>query len=186
MPKTKLQSVCFTAITAWMMVYFMTLYNLVMATGPFANATFLLALREMWLEFVIIFLCAYFISSPIAKKLAFKVVCPTDRPIAIILAIQVFTVVCQVALASILGVWHGAGFTSNFVPNYIICYCKNFVMALPLQLLLVGPIARKVLRGIFRPSVWEMQDGLDNVILFPDSTAPSACAFSLLASAHST
>ena len=25
-----------------------------------------------------------------------------------------------------------------------------------------------------------------NLILFPDSTAPSACAFSLLASAHST
>ena len=149
MPKTKPQSVFFTAITAWMMVYCMTLYNLVLATGMFTNASFLLALKEMWLEFVIIFLCAYFISSPIAKKLAFKVVRPTDRPIAIILTIQVFTVVCQVALASILGVWHGAGFTSNFISDYIVCYCKNFVMALSLQLLVVGPIARKVFRLIF-------------------------------------
>ena len=31
MPKTKFQSVIFTAITAWMMVYIMTLYNTVLA-----------------------------------------------------------------------------------------------------------------------------------------------------------
>ena len=150
MPKTKLESVVFTAVTAWLMVYGMTLYNLVLATGSFTNASFLLALKEMWLEYVIIALCAYFISSPAAKKLAFRVVRPGDRPIAIILTIQVFTVVCQVALASILGVWHGWGFTAQFVPNYVLCYCRNFLMALPLQLLIAGPIARGLFRAVFR------------------------------------
>ena len=150
MPKTKLESVVFTAITAWLMVYGMTLYNLVLVAGSFTNASFLLALKEMWLEYVIIALCAYFISSPAAKKLAFRVVRPGDRPIAIILTIQVFTVVCQVALASILGVWHGWGFTAQFVPNYLLCYCRNFLMALPLQLLAAGPIARAVFRRLFR------------------------------------
>ena len=150
MPKTKLESVIFTAVTAWIMVYGMTLYNLVLATGSFTNGTFLLALKEMWLEYVIIALCAYFISSPAAKRLAFRVVRPGDRPIAIILTIQVFTVVCQVALASILGVWHGAGFTVQFLPNYLIAYCRNFMLALPLQLLLVGPLARFIFRLLFR------------------------------------
>ena len=150
MPKTKLESVIFTAVTAWLMVYGMTLYNLVLATGSFTNASFLLALKEMWLEYVIIALCAYFISSPIAKKLAFRVVRPGDRPIAIILSIQVFTVVCQVALASIIGVWHGFGFTSQFVPNYLLTYCRNFIMALPLQLLVAGPLARAGFRAVFR------------------------------------
>ena len=150
MPKTKPQSLFFTAITAWMMVYIMTVYNTAMAMGSFTNSTFLIALKDMWLEFVIIFLCAYFISSPIAKHFAFKVVKPGDRPIAIILSIQVFTVVCQVALASILGVWHGYGFTANFIPDYLTCYCKNFIMALPVQLLLVGPLARKIFRAVFR------------------------------------
>lgn len=146
MPKTKLESVLFTAVTAWLMVYGMTLYNLVLATGSFTNASFLIALKEMWLEYIIIALCAYFISSPLAKKLAFRVVKPGDRPIAIILSIQVFTVVCQVALASIIGVWHGFGFTGQFLPNYLLTYCRNFLMALPLQLLAAGPIAR----GLFR------------------------------------
>lgn len=150
MPKTKFESVIFTAITAWLMVYIMTLYNTVLVSGTFMNATFLTALKEMWLEFVIIFLCAYFISSHLAKHFAFRVVKPGDRPIFMILAIQIFTVISQVALASILGVWHDYGFTSQFVPNYLSVYCRNFILALPVQLLLVGPIARALFRLMFR------------------------------------
>ncbi len=149
MPKTKVESLIFTAVTAWIMVYIMTLYNTVLATGTFVNETFLMALKGMWLEFVIIFLCAYFISSPVARHFAFCVVKPGDRPIAIILAIQTFTVVSQVALASILGVWHGYGFTSQFVPNYLMTYCRNFIIALPVQLFIAGPVARKLFRLVF-------------------------------------
>ena len=61
MPKTKFEAIVFTAITAWMIVYVMTLYNTVLATSSFTNSTFLIVLKSMWIEFVIIFLCAYFI-----------------------------------------------------------------------------------------------------------------------------
>lgn len=149
MPKTKFQSVIFTAVTAWIMVYIMTLYNTVLAMGSFTNATFLIAFTGMWIEYIIIFLCAFFISSHVAKYFAFRVVKPGDRPIAIIFAIQVFTVVSQVALASILGVYHGYGFTSQFIPNYLVTYCKNFIMALPVQLFIVGPVARWIFRSVF-------------------------------------
>ncbi|MGN1136436.1 MAG: hypothetical protein ACI4SF_09480 [Oscillospiraceae bacterium] len=150
MPKTKLQSLIFTAITAWIMVYIMTLYNTVSASGSFNNLTFLTALKSMWIEYIIIFLCAFFISSHAAKFLAFRVVQPEDRPIFIIFAIQIFTVVSQVALASILGVYHRYGFTSQFIPNYLETYCRNFIMALPVQLFIAGPIARGAFRLIFR------------------------------------
>lgn len=149
MPKTKGQSVFFTAITAWMMVYIMTLYNTVLATGTFTNITFLIALKGMWIEYVIIFLLAYFVSGNIAKYFAFRVAQPGDRPIFIIFAIQIFTVVAQVAFASVIGVYHGYGFTSNFIPDYLITYCGNFVMALPVQLLLVGTLARLIFRSVF-------------------------------------
>ena len=158
MPKTKLESIVFSAVTAWIMVYIMTLYNTVLATGTFVNAAFLAAFQGMWLEFILIFLCAYFISSRVAKHFAFRVakhfafrvVKPGDRPIFIILAIQTFTVISQVALASILGVWHGYGFTSQFLPNYLVTYCRNFIMALPVQLFLAGPVARWLFRLLFR------------------------------------
>ena len=151
MPKTKAQSVFFTAVTAWIMVYIMTLYNTVLASGVFTNETFLIALKGMWAEYLIIFLCAFFLSSRVAKYLAFRVVNPGDRPIAIILTIQVFTVVCQVALASIIGLYHGYGFDGNWLPNYLMTYCRNFVMALPVQLFLAGPVARWLFRRVFHP-----------------------------------
>lgn len=150
MPKTKLESIVFTAITAWIMVYIMTLYNTVLATGSFTNESFLIALKGMWVEYVIIFLCAYFISSHVAKYFAFRVVRPGDRPIAIIFAIQVFTVVSQVALASFLGLYHSHGFNSQVIPNYLLTYCSNFRMALPVQLFIAGPIARALFRVMFR------------------------------------
>lgn len=149
MPKTKMQTIFFTAVTAWFMVYIMTLYNTVLATNQFTNSTFLTALNNMWIEFVIIFLCAYFISGRIAKIFAFRIVQPEDRPIIIIITIQIFTVVLQVALASILGVYHNNGFTHQFIPNYLTTYCKNFVMALPIQLFIAGPAARFIFRSIF-------------------------------------
>lgn len=149
MPKTRFQSFIFTLITAWMMVYVMTLYNIVLASGNFINQTFLIALKGMWIEFIIIFLCAYFISSRTAKYFAFRVVQPGDRPIAIIFFIQIFTVISQVGLASILGTIKGYGLTIQFLPNYLITYCKNFIMAMPLQLIVVGPLARWIFRSIF-------------------------------------
>lgn len=149
MPKTRGQSIFFTAITAWMMVYIMTLYNTVLASDSFTNETFLVALKAMWVEFIIIFLLAYFVSGHIAKLFAFRIVQPGDRPIFIIFSIQIFTVVSQVAFASVIGVYHGFGFTSNFVPDYLVTYCKNFIMALPIQLFLVGPLARLIFRSIF-------------------------------------
>ena len=149
MPKTRGESIFFTAITAWMMVYCMTLYNTVLATGSFTNQSFLIALKGMWVEYIIIFLLAYFVSSHIAKFFAFRVVQPGDRPIFIIFSIQIFTVVSQVAFASIIGLYHGYGFTANFIPDYIMTYCRNFVMALPLQLFIVGPLARLIFRSIF-------------------------------------
>ncbi len=150
MPKTKGETIFFTALTAWIMVYVMTLYNIVLAMGEFTNATFLIALKGMWIEFVIIFLLAYFVSSRLAKHFAFKVVQPGDRGIVIILAIQTFTVIWQVAFASILGVYHGYGFTVNFIPHYLMTYARNFIMALPLQLIIAGPLARFIFRSLFR------------------------------------
>ena len=150
MPETKKESIFFTAVTAFLMVYIMTVYNLALAAERFTNRVFLAALQGMWVEYVIIFLCALLISSRAAKRCAFHIVRPGDRPIAIILTIQVFTVLFQVLFASVLGVWHGPGFTRQFLPDYLTVFCRNFAMALPVQLLLAGPLARWIFRSLFR------------------------------------
>lgn len=79
-------------------------------------------------------------------KACFWVVQPGDRPICIIFAIQTFTVILMVAFASVIGLFHAHGFSANVIPNYIVTYCKNFIIALPLQLILVGSLARFLFR----------------------------------------
>ena len=149
MPRTRSESIFFTAITAWMMVYMMTLYNTALATGSFTNSTFFIALKSMWVEYIIIALLAYFVSGHLAKICAFRIVQTGDRPIFIIFAIQTFTVIWQVTFASVLGVYHGYGFTANFIPDYLVTYCKNFILAFPLQLIIIGPLARLIFRMLF-------------------------------------
>ncbi len=150
MPKTKFESAVFTAITAFFMVYIMTIYNVVLSSEQFTNYTFLTAIKGMWIEYIIIGLCAYFITGKLAPFFAFRIVTKDTRGIYIVFAIQTFMVIFQVAFASILGVFHSYGFTKNFIPNYLMVYCKNFLLAFPLQLLVVGPLSRNIFRLLFK------------------------------------
>lgn len=136
MPQIKKEAVVFTAITAWIMVYTMPIYNDLLLDYNFTADVLWHALKEMWIEFVIIFCCTYFLSSKFAKYSAFKFVTPQSKPIVIILSIQTFTVIAQVTFASFIGLYHSNGFTSSFIQNHLLTYFHNFIMALPLQRLL--------------------------------------------------
>lgn len=85
------------------------------------------------------------------KKLAFRIVNPKeDKQIFIILIIQTFTVLVMVCLMSIYVLFAQHLINSNFICNYIVLYCKNFIMAYPLQIFFVGPLARNLFRIIFK------------------------------------
>ncbi len=152
MPKTKFQSFIFTLLTAILMAYFMIVYNI--ATNNLAglvNKTFIIALNEFYLEVIVVFILAYFLASPIAKKMAFKIVNPKkDNNMFVILSIQTFIVLIMVGLMSIYALFAQHLINNNIICNYIVLYCKNFIMAYPLQIFFVGPVARKIFRLIFK------------------------------------
>lgn len=152
MPKTKFQGFIFTLMTVILMAYFMIVYSIAInSPDGLVNGTFLQAIKEFPLEAVIVFVCAYFIASPIAKKLAFRIVNPKeDNKMFVILSIQTFTVLVMVGLMSIYALFAQHLINSNVICNYIVLYCKNFIMALPLQIFFVGPIVRNLFRVIFK------------------------------------
>lgn len=152
MPKTKFQDFIFTLITAILMAYSMIVYNVALNSETvLVNQTFLIALKEFPFEGLIVFILAYFVASPIAKKLAFKIVNPkTDNKIFIILSIQTFTVLFMVGLMSIYALFTQNLINSNIICNYILLYCKNFIMAYPLQVFFIGPLARKIFKLFFK------------------------------------
>lgn len=152
MPKTKFQNLIFTLMTVILMAYSMIVYSVAInSPDGLINQTFLIALKEFPVESIIVFVLAYFVASPIAKKLAFRIVNPKeDNKMFIILSIQTFTVIVMVGLMSIYALFVQHLINSNIICNYIVLYCKNFIMAYPLQIFFVGPLVRNVFRIIFR------------------------------------
>ena len=152
MPKTKFQNFVFTLMTAVLMAYCMIVYSIAInAYEGLTNQTFLLALKEFPIEGIIVFLLAFFIASPIAKKLAFRIVNPhQDNKMFIILSIQTFTVLIMVGLMSIYALFINHLINNNLICNYIVLYCKNFIMAYPLQIFFVGPLVRNIFKIIFK------------------------------------
>ena len=152
MPKTKFQNFIFTIMTATLMAYCMIVYNeAINSSVGLINQTFIKALKEFPIEGIIVFLLAFFVANPIAKKLAFRTVnTKNDNKIFIVLSIQTFTVLTMVGLMSIYALFQQHLINSNIICNYIVLYCKNFIMAFILQIFFIGPLVRNIFRIIFK------------------------------------
>lgn len=150
MPKTKFQSVVFTAIMVFCMVYCMTVYTIALKFGGLSYQVFGLAIREMWVEYVVVFLLIFFVITKLAQKLAFRIITPgVDKPIFLILTIQCFTVCLIVPTITLFATFLHNGFTADWFPQWIQLAFLCFPAALCLQLFFVGPLVRKIFRTIF-------------------------------------
>ena len=69
MPKTKLESVVFSAMMVFCMVFSMTCYTGALRAGGVTYGLFAQSIREMWIEFAFVFLLAFFQCQPIHMKL---------------------------------------------------------------------------------------------------------------------
>ena len=75
---------------------------------------------------------------------------PQDSTLKKVLYISCGMVVVMVILMSLYGSCEGAFHTGNWgaVPmNWLVNIPRNFIMALPLQLLIAGPLVRRVFRA---------------------------------------
>lgn len=150
MPKNKLQDAIFTLIMATVMVYGMIVYNVALNMGGISGETFLAALHEMPIMVPAAFILEFFFVGKIAKKLAFTVMRPDDRPqfITYAISICICCIMCPVMslIATLLfketksfGVW-------------IQTWGMNFPMAILYQLFYCGPFVRLLFRTLTRLS----------------------------------
>ena len=151
MPKTKFQSFIFTLMMVFCMVFCMTTYTIALKFGGLSYPVFSLAIREMWVEYVIVFCLIFFIVTGTAQKLAFRIVTPgQDKPIFIILSIQCFTVCLIVPMITLFATFFHNGFTPDWFTEWIQLAVTCFPMALCLQVFFVGPFVRLLFRTIFK------------------------------------
>ena len=151
MPKTKFQSVIFTLMMVFCMVYCMTCYTVAIGMGGLSNQVFMIAIKEMWVEYVVVFVLIFFVITELAKKLTMRIITPgVDKPIFMILAMQSFTVCLIVPVITLFATFFHNGFTSEWFSGWIQTAVLCFPMALLTQVFFVGPFVRLVFRLIFK------------------------------------
>lgn len=156
MPKTKFQSVVFTLMMVFCMVYCMTCYTVAIGMGGLNNQVFLIAIKEMWIEYVVVFILIFFVITKLAQKLAFRIVTPgKDKPIFVILSIQSFTVCLIVPVITLFATFLHHGFNASWFSQWIQTWVLCFPMAYFLQIFFVGPFVRLLFRTIFKKQLQE-------------------------------
>ncbi|MCD7956812.1 MAG: DUF2798 domain-containing protein [Lachnospiraceae bacterium] len=151
MPKTKFQSVVFSAMMVFAMVFCMTCYTVSFNLGGFSYKVLSIAIQEMWVEYVVVFLLIFFVITKIAQKLTARIIDREAVPgFVSILAMQTFTVAIIVPVITLFATFLHDGFTGLWFVQWIELWVKCLPMAFFLQVLYVGPLVRLIFRTIFR------------------------------------
>lgn len=129
------------------MVFLMTIYNLCI-NGTITKVSFLNVIYNFIIAFVLAFILDLFIVGPIAKKVALYLTVKSDKKIFKILAISVCMVFGMAGCMSIYGLVSGYihnGFHSySVILDYLSVFSKNVIFALPLQIIIMGPLVRYI------------------------------------------
>ncbi|EOI05143.1 hypothetical protein UAY_00618 [Enterococcus moraviensis ATCC BAA-383] len=149
MPQNKKEGLFFTTIVCFSMVISMSAYNLLLH-GQFSLGNLFGGLVP---GFIVAFFFDVLVVSIPAKKIAFALPVNKEKKLHMIIAVSSCMVLGMVFFMSMYGVFMQFGFTENFMSYYIGAFSKNLIMALPLQLLVVGPICRMIL-SMSRQTSW--------------------------------
>jgi len=144
MPKNLKEEIVFTAIMAGLMVFVMVCYNVALVQG-FTDGFLLNSIKEYPGGLLVAIILDLLVVGPIAKGLAFKYIINDymkKNVVLIGITISVMMVLGMVSCMSLFGIIMAGNVG---VANYFHAWGFNFIVALPLELIIVGPIARAVL-----------------------------------------
>ena len=154
MPMHKRESLIYTIMMCFTMVLWMSIYNVTLHMGTLNMET----IKEAWIGFPIAYvfamLCDWFVVSGPAKGFAFRfLVSPDSSVMKKVIAVSCCMVVPMVIIMSFYGAMEaivsgGAGW-NQLLLIWITNIPRNFIMALPLQLLIAGPFIRGLFRKLF-------------------------------------
>ncbi len=134
------------------MVLIMSVYNT--ALHGFSSYTIGSAVIQFVITFIIAFI-AESIVEPKARKIALSLPYDKSKEINFILAIAFCMVPMMVLIMSVYGLILMAvmtGIEGSIFTAYLKTVGLNFIVALPSQLLIVGPISRRLLVKYIKPS----------------------------------
>ncbi|WP_153733596.1 DUF2798 domain-containing protein [Sporosarcina obsidiansis] len=159
MQMTRRESLYFGMIMCFGMVLVMTFYNFYLNRTMF-KMSFIEGITGFFSAFIIALLLDLFIVGPIAKKIAWKLTVNATKKIYTVLAISICMVLGMAFFMSIYGlvlIYMHSGFTFNtVVTDFFTVFGKNLIMALPLQIIVMGPLVRYLFVKFIKTNKLEM------------------------------
>jgi len=122
----------------------MTFYNLII-NDLIGELHLKEILVQLLFGFIIAFILESFVVGPIAQKLALSLPYDKSKQLFVILSISFFMVIGMVLCMSLFGLvtaYLSNGLEESLLKSYFTIVSRNFIFALPLQILIMGPIVR--------------------------------------------
>lgn len=155
MPTTRKESLYFGLIMCFGMVLFMTLYNFYI-NDTFGQISFLGGITNFLIGFIVAIILDLYLVGPIAKKIAFKLTANTSNVLFKILTISTCMVIGMAFFMSIYGLitsyFHNGLYSNSIIKEFLSVFCRNFIVALPLQIIIMGPIVRFLFNKLIKTS----------------------------------
>jgi hypothetical protein len=151
LPSNKKEGIIFGIFMCFGMVLIMSVYNT--ALHGFSSFT----VRSAAIQFVVTFIVAFIaelLVEPKARQFALSLPYDKSKKINFIMALAFCMVPMMVLIMSVYGLILTAvmtGIEGSIITTYLKTVGLNFIVALPSQLLIVGPLSRKLLDKYIKP-----------------------------------
>lgn len=168
LPSNFCESMVFTLLMSMFMASIMFLYNHAIHSGGLTWETFKAFNYQFFIFWGIAYVLALFVAHPLAEKITFKVVNPKkDSKIIISLVMSTMMVGLMVSFMSIVGVVINAinfnSFSVEIILEYFSSVFKGFIFALPLNILIVGPLVREIFSFIYKKKYLKVQNNIVSI-----------------------
>ncbi|MFC4402150.1 DUF2798 domain-containing protein [Gracilibacillus xinjiangensis] len=149
MPTNQKESLIFGFIMCFGMVAVMSAYNLLLI-GDLKHLTLQNVLTEVGIGFIIALLLDLHVVGPLAKKITHRLPFDKSNKLLFVLCMSTSMILGMVFFMSIFGLvmsYLGNGLDGQgLLIVYGVIFVKNFILAFPLQLLVMGPIVRFIFK----------------------------------------
>lgn len=146
MQKSKLQSLIFTLVMAFFMVYGMICYNIALNIGGMTNQVFLMAFHELVIMWPVAIILELFIVEKLSLKLTLRCVDQNASKLSftIVMCSMIVCLMCPMMSFVATLLFKNAG--KEIIAVWLQTTVFNFPMALAWQIFFVGPLVRNMFK----------------------------------------
>ena len=146
MQKSKLQSLIFTLVMAFFMVYGMICYNIALNIGGMINQVFVMAFHELVIMWPVAIILELFIVEKLSLKLTLRCVDQNVSKLSftIVMCSMIVCLMCPMMSFVATLLFKNAG--KEIIAVWLQTTVFNFPMALAWQIFFVGPLVRNMFK----------------------------------------